>query len=89
MGVRADARVEHRQHKTPVVVEEDLRAEILLPPATAVIKSRRGTREDTDQDNGRSREDRDLAEVPESLYTDRFLPGEYVWGGGATARREL
>ena len=81
--VRADARVEQRLQKTPVVVEEDSRAEILFPPATAGITSRRGTREHPD--NGRSREGRDQAEVPGSLYPDRFLRRRLRWGEvGAT-----
>ena len=84
-SVCADARVEHRLHKTPVVVEEDAGAEILLPPATAVITSRRGTREHPEQDNGRSREDRVQAEVRWSLYPDRSFRRRLCRGGlGAT-----
>ena len=85
-GVRADARVEHRLHKTPVLEEEDARAEILLPSATAVVTSRRGTREHPDQDNGRRREDRDQAEVPGSLYPDSFLRRRLRWGGASALR---
>ena len=84
-SVCADARVEHRLHKRPVVVEEDARAEILLPPAFAVKTSGRGTREHPEQENGRSREDREQAEVPWSLYPDRSLRRRLRRGGvGAT-----
>ena len=62
VGVREDARVEHRMHKRQGVVEDDECAEILLPPATAVITSRRGILEHPAQDNGRSREDQEQAE---------------------------
>ena len=84
-NVRADARVEHRLHKTPVVVDEDVRAEILLHPATAVITSRRGTREHPEQDNGRSREYRDQAE-DRCTKTVSFA-GNSV-GGGRRRRRD-
>ena len=80
--VRAYARVEHRLHKTPAVVEDDARAEILLPPGTAEITSSRVTREHPDKDNGRSREDRDQAGP---LYPNRFLRRRLRWEGvGAT-----
>ena len=42
-GVRADARAEHRLHKTPVMVEQDARAIILLPLAIAVCPRRTTT----------------------------------------------
>ena len=85
-SVCADARVEHRLHKRPVVMEEDALAEILFPPATAVITSHRGTRGHPDQDNGRSRENRELAELPGSLYPDRSLRRQLRWGGVRVTR---
>ena len=85
MGVRADALVELRLHKRPAVVKEKERAEILLPAATAVITSRRGTREHPDQDNGSSREDLEQAEVPGPLFPVSFI-GDTV--GGTSARRQ-
>ena len=88
-NVRADAIVHHRLHKTPVVVEEDTRAEISFPPATAVITSRRGTREHPDQDNGRSRECRDLAEDPESLHKDHIHCRRISLGGGGVGAARI